>query len=97
MNDKTITIVCQGMRVVGSPMPWEDTVMHECDPPGKHAPGPVTPMHDGDPSTARDPRHVYCLLCSADWIEEDPRKLAQIWWSRGAYEGRCITEAEATR
>lgn len=65
--------------------PWHDTEMHACG-------GPITPVYDDSPVMAPDPRHVCCLFCGTDWLEEDVRKLARIWWSRGAYEGFMVME-----
>ena len=41
----------------------------------------------GDPSTARDPTHLFCVACGEHWHELSPRQLARAWYGWGAYVG----------
>ena len=66
--------------------PWHDTVIHEAAD-GKEC-GPVSPARQCyDPSDTTDIHAVQCCACGKQWRELDVRRLVQIWWSAGAYEG----------
>jgi hypothetical protein len=63
--------------------PWHDTVMHDdCG-------GPVIPSREPPNNQAN---WVRCAACGDIWSEDNPLKLARIWWSAGAQEGRqrCV-------
>lgn len=64
--------------------PWHDTGDHDC---GNGKTGPIVPFYEGRPFDVHEPRHVRCVSCGDDWLEEDLRKLVQVYWSAGTYVG----------
>jgi hypothetical protein len=73
-----------------SQKPWHDTeTCPECALPVV-VPFYSVPPRDVPPGGSV--RHVRCAACGKDWIEDDDAKLARIWWSQGAEDGRCEQE-----
>lgn len=66
--------------------PWHDTEIHNGDC------GPIAPLSDRFPVDTADPSLVRCATCGAYWQETDLIKLARIWFSTGAYEGKLRAE-----
>lgn len=66
--------------------PWNDT--ERCP----HClGGAVVPRERGRPTDVSDVSHVRCTSCGTGWTEADPRVLARVWWSRGAWDGKEAT------
>ena len=62
--------------------PW-----HDCPPCQKCGAHVATPQAvSGRHGVITDPSALYCPACGADWIEPFPMRVAQAWWSHGAYE-----------
>lgn len=68
--------------------PWHNTEIHDGDC------GPIAPLvlWPGETSNAME---VRCATCGVYWQETDLAKLARIWFSAGAYEGKLRAEAIA--
>lgn len=71
----------------GSIKPWHDAPL--CP---KCTDGPLTPYMDGPHSTFGEPHQLRCCACGHCVNETDPKRIAQAWWSAGAYEGHVETE-----
>lgn len=63
--------------------PWHDTPL--CP---KCTDGPLTPVMDDPRATNAEPHQLRCMACGHRYDESDPRRVAQAWWSAGAYEGK---------
>jgi hypothetical protein len=64
--------------------PWHDSA--KCPKCGVQAIQPCSPSPHN--LTAAMARHVFCFACGHDYRETDAARLAQIWWSLGAYAGK---------
>lgn len=77
-------------KSVGAMKPWHDAPRcPECKD------GPLTPCMTNPHDKLGEPHHLRCCACGHRVDETDPRRVAQAWWSAGAYEGKM--EAERTR
>ena len=80
--------------------PWHDAPA--CRDPGGCPLRTATPFEihqrgfnvDWNDATPKRPDHLICAACGYDWIEKDPERVAQAWWSAGAEEGRLVMERE---
>ncbi len=72
--------------------PWHDTptCINGVSPenPSGACGGPLVPVSQERPLNAANPAHVKCAACGHDYVETNPRMLAAIWWSAGAWSGQ---------
>lgn len=79
--------VQQGAKSMSIIKPWHDSA--PC--PVEGCGGLLAPMEHGmNPAhlTEAQAKHVHCIVCGRDHMEEDLMILIRIWWSAGAYEGK---------